>query len=104
MRRSKLRNVHPGEVLLEEFLKPLGLTQYQGGGLILWLGGGLGLIGSLLLVGGLPTPADWRILTAIVPAPAWLKQFIQRAVYLLRCYQSFLRQSFKRLNLFGTGR
>ena len=30
MRRTKrLRNVHPGEVLLAEFLKPLGVTQYQ---------------------------------------------------------------------------
>jgi addiction module HigA family antidote len=29
MRRRKLRNVHPGEVLLEEFLKPIGLTRYQ---------------------------------------------------------------------------
>jgi antitoxin HigA-1 len=29
MSRSKtLRNVHPGEVLVEEFLKPLGLSQY----------------------------------------------------------------------------
>jgi antitoxin HigA-1 len=25
----KLRNIHPGEVLLEEFLRPLGVTQYQ---------------------------------------------------------------------------
>ena len=24
---AKLKNVHPGEVLLEEFLKPLGLSQ-----------------------------------------------------------------------------
>ena len=24
-----LRNIHPGEVLVEEFLKPLGLTQYE---------------------------------------------------------------------------
>jgi addiction module HigA family antidote len=30
MRRAKrLPNVHPGEVLVEEFLKPLGVTQYQ---------------------------------------------------------------------------
>jgi antitoxin HigA-1 len=30
MRRAKpLQNVHPGEVLVEEFLKPLGVTQYQ---------------------------------------------------------------------------
>jgi len=30
MRRTKtLRNIHPGEVLVEEFLKPLGVTQYQ---------------------------------------------------------------------------
>jgi addiction module HigA family antidote len=27
--REKLRNVHPGEVLLEEFLKPMGLSQNQ---------------------------------------------------------------------------
>lgn len=25
----RLRNVHPGEVLVEEFLEPLALTQYQ---------------------------------------------------------------------------
>ena len=25
----KLRPVHPGEVLLEEFLKPMGVSQYQ---------------------------------------------------------------------------
>ena len=28
-RAKELRNIHPGEVLLEEFLKPLGVTQYQ---------------------------------------------------------------------------
>jgi addiction module HigA family antidote len=28
-RTKKLRNIHPGEVLLEEFLRPLGVTQYQ---------------------------------------------------------------------------
>ena len=26
---KRLQNVHPGEVLVEEFLKPLGVTQYQ---------------------------------------------------------------------------
>ena len=26
--KRRLRNVHPGEVLAEEFLKPLGITQY----------------------------------------------------------------------------
>lgn len=29
MRRKRLPAVHPGEVLREEFLKPLGLTQYR---------------------------------------------------------------------------
>lgn len=30
MKRAKrLKNVHPGEVLAEEFLKPLNVTQYQ---------------------------------------------------------------------------
>lgn len=29
MARQKLPPVHPGEVLLEEFMKPLGLTQYR---------------------------------------------------------------------------
>jgi len=29
MARKPLRPVHPGEVLLEEFLTPLGLTQYR---------------------------------------------------------------------------
>jgi len=29
MVRRKLSPVHPGDVLLEEFLKPLGLTQYR---------------------------------------------------------------------------
>jgi addiction module HigA family antidote len=29
MSRKKLPPVHPGEVLDEEFLKPLGLTQYR---------------------------------------------------------------------------
>ena len=29
MADKKLHPIHPGEVLLEEFLKPLGLTQYQ---------------------------------------------------------------------------
>lgn len=29
MARKKLAPVHPGEVLLEEFLKPLGLSQYR---------------------------------------------------------------------------
>lgn len=26
---KKLRNIHPGEILLEEFLKPLGITAYR---------------------------------------------------------------------------
>jgi addiction module HigA family antidote len=26
---KRLHNIHPGEVLVEEFLKPLGVTQYQ---------------------------------------------------------------------------
>lgn len=26
---KKLKNIHPGEVLLEEFLKPLTISQYQ---------------------------------------------------------------------------
>ncbi|MFO7944249.1 MAG: hypothetical protein R6U51_08130 [Anaerolineales bacterium] len=29
MSKKKLPPVHPGEVLLEEFLKPLGLSQHQ---------------------------------------------------------------------------
>ncbi|MBI4431285.1 MAG: HigA family addiction module antidote protein [Candidatus Omnitrophica bacterium] len=29
MKKNKLDPVHPGEVLLEEFLLPLGLTQYR---------------------------------------------------------------------------
>ena len=29
MPRDKLPPVHPGEVLLEEFLKPLGISQYR---------------------------------------------------------------------------
>ena len=29
MPRKKLAPIHPGEVLLEEFLKPLGLSQYR---------------------------------------------------------------------------
>ena len=26
---KKLNNIHPGEILLEEFLKPLSISQYQ---------------------------------------------------------------------------
>ncbi|MFO7944262.1 MAG: HigA family addiction module antitoxin [Anaerolineales bacterium] len=29
MSKKKLAPVHPGEVMLEEFLKPLGLSQHQ---------------------------------------------------------------------------
>jgi addiction module HigA family antidote len=29
MRRKKLAPVHPGEILVEEFLKPLGISQYR---------------------------------------------------------------------------
>src|SRR6266550_8157103 len=29
MARRKLRPVHPGEILLEEFLSPLGISQYR---------------------------------------------------------------------------
>jgi len=29
MPKRKLDPIHPGEILLEEFLKPLGLTQYR---------------------------------------------------------------------------
>jgi addiction module HigA family antidote len=28
-RTKRLHNIHPGEILVEEFLKPLGVTQYQ---------------------------------------------------------------------------
>lgn len=27
--KKLLKNIHPGEILLEEFLKPLGISQYQ---------------------------------------------------------------------------
>ena len=26
---TKLKNIHPGEILLEEFLKPMGITAYR---------------------------------------------------------------------------
>lgn len=26
---AKLKNIHPGEILLEEFLKPMGITAYR---------------------------------------------------------------------------
>lgn len=26
---TKLKNIHPGEILLEEFLKPMGITDYR---------------------------------------------------------------------------
>ncbi|MBK7789496.1 MAG: HigA family addiction module antidote protein [Saprospiraceae bacterium] len=26
---NKLKNIHPGEILLEEFLKPMGITAYR---------------------------------------------------------------------------
>ena len=26
---DKLNNIHPGEILMEEFLKPMGITQYR---------------------------------------------------------------------------
>jgi hypothetical protein len=29
MMTNRLPSVHPGEVLLEDFMKPLGLTQYR---------------------------------------------------------------------------
>lgn len=29
MDREKLSPIHPGEILLEEFLKPMGISQYQ---------------------------------------------------------------------------
>jgi addiction module HigA family antidote len=29
MRRKMLAPIHPGEILMEEFLKPLGITQYK---------------------------------------------------------------------------
>jgi addiction module HigA family antidote len=29
MKEKKLSPIHPGEVLLEDFMKPLGLTQYR---------------------------------------------------------------------------
>ena len=29
MRRNKLKHIHPGEILLEEFLLPLGISQYR---------------------------------------------------------------------------
>ena len=29
MAKTKLARIHPGEILLEEFLKPLGVSQYR---------------------------------------------------------------------------
>ena len=29
MKTKRLANVHPGEILLEEFLRPLGVSQYR---------------------------------------------------------------------------
>ena len=29
MRKRELEPIHPGEILLEEFLKPMGISQYQ---------------------------------------------------------------------------
>ena len=29
MKESRLRNIHPGEVLLEEFLKPMNISVYR---------------------------------------------------------------------------
>ena len=29
MKETKLPSIHPGEILLEEFLKPIGLSQYK---------------------------------------------------------------------------
>ena len=29
MRTKKLAPIHPGEILMEEFLKPLGISQYR---------------------------------------------------------------------------
>jgi addiction module HigA family antidote len=29
MNKSKISPIHPGEVLLEEFLKPMGISQYR---------------------------------------------------------------------------
>ncbi len=29
MKRRKMQSVHPGEVLLDEFLKPMGISQYR---------------------------------------------------------------------------
>jgi addiction module HigA family antidote len=29
MRNAKLAPIHPGEILLEEFLKPMGISQYR---------------------------------------------------------------------------
>jgi addiction module HigA family antidote len=29
MRATKMHPIHPGEILLEEFLKPLGVSQYR---------------------------------------------------------------------------
>ena len=29
MRKKVLEPIHPGEILMEEFLKPLGITQYK---------------------------------------------------------------------------
>ena len=29
MNKKKIPNIHPGEILLEDFMKPLGLSQYR---------------------------------------------------------------------------
>lgn len=29
MRKKRIKPIHPGEILLEEFLKPMGISQYR---------------------------------------------------------------------------
>ena len=44
MPRRKLPPIHPGEILLEEFLSPLGLSQYR---LAIHLGAAILLLGAV---------------------------------------------------------
>jgi len=75
---------------------PVGVLNYQGPVLGLWLIVGLTLVGSHALLQDIPDADSWRALGQVV-LPAAPNQIKDGAIHAIRRYQEFLQHQFKRL-------
>ena len=75
---------------------PVGVLNYQGPVLGLWLIVGLILVGSHALLQDIPDAGSWRALGQVV-LPAALNRIRDKVIYALRRYQEYLQHRFRRL-------